>query len=288
MSKNDQLPERYLNVKFRRHWRSWPLIRHLRALWFRRLRPLGAGRSTGLSVIRYYWADFLERHRADIRGHVLEIGETTTVRACGGSAVTQADALDITPHSDEVRVVADLSRADHVPADVYDCFVNQFTTAVIYDIEAALYHAIRILKPGGVLLINFWCVDYYLHRGLDMGTGAPLYMYWWFTPIQVGNLLRSLCLTDEDYQVTIYGNLLARMAFLLNLSAEELAPHELHYVDPGQPLLICARVVKPRGWQAVRPVYREPHWTPTLAPDQVRPDTGHYGDQYRNEQSQNE
>lgn len=87
---------------------------------------------------------------------------TKHIKKYGGEALTQADALDLTSHSPEVRVVADLSRADHVAGDTYDCFVNPFTTAVIYDVEAALYHAIRLLKPGGVLLVNFWCVDFYI------------------------------------------------------------------------------------------------------------------------------
>lgn len=279
-SKNDSLRQRYLAVRQGSRWRSWPLIRHWRTLRFRRLAPVGGGQSNGLSVIRYYWADFLERRRADIRGHALEIGETTTLREFGGTALIQADALDLAPHSPEVRVVTDLSRADAVPGEVYDCFVNQFTTCVIYDIEAAVYHAIRLLKPGGVLLINFWCVDFYLHRGLDMGTGAPLYMYHWFTPIQVQDLFRRLGLGDGDLHVAVYGNLLTRMAFLLNLPANEFTAQELDHVDPGQPLLICVRAVRPANWQVEKPVYRDPCWTPATQPATLRPDTGHYGDEY--------
>ncbi|MCX6049512.1 MAG: hypothetical protein NT075_30805 [Chloroflexi bacterium] len=281
MSKNDNLVARYRTIRQQGNWRSWPLIRQLRAMQFRRLTPLDGGKKHGLSVIRYYWAAFLDKHQADIRGHALEVGETTTIRQYGGAALTQADAIDLAAHSPEVRVVADLSRADHVPGDLYDCFVNQFTTCVIYDIEAALYHALRILKPGGVLLINFWCVDFYLHRGLDMGTGAPLYMYHWFTPIQVENMFRRLGLTAGDYQAEIYGNLLTRMAFLLNLPAREFTSYELNHVDPGHPLLICVRAVKPVQWSAEKPVYRDPLWTPEIRPAEARPDTGHYGDEYQ-------
>ena len=275
------LSQQYQMVKDQRNWRSWPLIRNVRASRFRRLQPFNAGKSSGLSVIRYYWAAFLEQHRNDIRGRALEVGETTTIRDFGGDTVTQADAIDLDAHSPDVRVVADLSRADHVPADQYDCFVNQFTTTVIYDIDAALYHAIRILKPGGVLLINFWCVDFYLHRGLDMGTGAPLYMHHWFTPLQVQNMLRRLGLTAADFTVTIYGNLLTRMAFLLNVPAREFTLGELDHIDPGQPLNICVRVVKPMDWHATKPTYVEPLWTPDVAPAQVQTDTGHYGDEYQ-------
>lgn len=288
-SKNTNLRQRYHAVRASRHWRAWPLVRNLRAMQFRRLAPLGKGRSGGLSIARYYWADFLEQHRADIRGRGLEIEETVTLRDFGGDTITQADALDLSAHSPEVRVVADLSRADHVPGDQYDCFLIPFSTAVIYDIEAALYHAMRLLKPDGVLLVNFWCMDYYLHRGLDMATapegGPPLYMHHWFTPIQVHNLLRGLALTGDDYRVQVYGNLMARMAFLLNLPAHELTAHERDHADPGQPLVICARVVKPAGWATTQPAYQELQWTPIGSPSIMRADTRQYGDEYKSDKN---
>lgn len=280
MAGNATLIEDYNAVKQGGNWRTWPLIRHLRTLRFRRLKPVAGGRSAGISPIRYYWTDFLLRHRDDIRGQVLEIGETTTVRLFGAERITAAHALDVGAHSPEVKVVADLSRAGHVPGEQYDCFVNQFTTAVIYDIRSALYHAVRLLKPGGVLLINFWCVDYYLHRGLDMGTGEPMYMHHWFTPIQVHQLLHELSLTPQDYEISIYGNLLTRMAFLLNLPAQEFTPAELDHQDPGQPLLICARIVRPAAWNPEPPAAETPAWLPANPPAQMRDDTGHYADEY--------
>ncbi|GIK43398.1 MAG: hypothetical protein BroJett011_72310 [Chloroflexota bacterium] len=259
----------------------WPLIRHLRAIQFRRLRPLDNGRLTDRTqVVRYYWDQFLHKYQADIHGRGLEIGETSTLRRYGGQALTQAEAIDISAHSPEVAIVADLSRADHAAADTYDCFINQFSMPVIYDVEAALYHSIRLLKPGGVLLVNFACVDYYLYRGLDMGTGAPLYMYWMFTPLQVAHILHRLALTEADYQMEVCGNLFTRIAFLLNLPAEELTDQELTFSDPGQPLLICVRVVKPANWQAVKPVYQDPCWLPQIPPARSNPITGHYGDEY--------
>jgi hypothetical protein len=113
-----------------------------------------------------------------------------------------------------------------------------------------------------------------------MGTGEPLYMYWWFTPIQVENLLRSLTVTDKDYTLTVYGNLLTRTAFLMNIPAKEFTPGELNHIDPGQPLLICARIVKPEGWRGEKPIYCEPQWVPSFSPARVSPKTGHYGDVY--------
>jgi len=268
-------------MKIKQHWLSWPLIRYLRSWQFRRLQPLHGGAQRGTPLVRYYQGQFLEKYQADIKGRCLEIGETTHIRQYGGAAVTQAEALDLAAHSPEVKVVADLGRADHVPGEQYDCFLNQFTMTVVYDLEAALYHAIRLLKPGGVLLINFGCVDYYLHRGLDMGTGEPLYMYNWFTPLQVENIWQRLGLSAADYEMNVYGNLFTRFAFQMNISAEELTAHERDTVDPGHPLLICARVQRPLDWQAMRPEYKDPHTVPSLSPAQLRADTGHYGDAYR-------
>ena len=263
------------SLRFKCSWLSLPLVRNLRCLQFRRLQPLGHGRQRGTPIVRHYWERYLQEHQADIRGTALEIGTTYTIREFGGIVVTRADAIDLSPHSPEVRVVADLSHADHVPSDRYDCFVNQFTMHLIYDAEAALYHSIRLLKPGGVLLINFSCVDYYFPRGLDMGTGEPLFLYRWYTPIQVENLLRSLSLRTDDYTLDVYGNLFTRIAYQMNMPAEELTRRELEYVDAGHPLLICARVVKPASWRATKPEYRTP-WLPEVTPARWNPVMGHY------------
>ncbi len=262
-------------LKLKRHWRALPILRQFRAIQLRRLQPIGNGLQRGTPIVRYYWDRFLQKHKADIRGTVLEIGTTATVCQYGGPNIDRADAIDLTAHSSEVTVVTDLSRADDIPSSRYDCFVNQFTMHLIYDVEAALYHSIRILKPGGVLLINFPCVDYYFPRGLDMGTGEPLFTYWWFTPIQVENYLRRAGLRESDYSLECHGNLFARVAYQMNVPAEELTRQELRFLDPGHPLLICTRVVKPNDWQAEKPCYRTP-WRPAVTPAQWNTETGHY------------
>lgn len=240
-------------------------IRYLRAAQFRSLNPLVNGRLKGTSIVRYYWEQYLQKYQEDIQGLALEIGTTITIRRFGGEKLTQADAIDISAHSEEVTIIADLSRGDELSSNTYDCFVNQFTMHVIYDVEAALYHSIRLLKPGGVLLINFSCVDYYFPQGLDMGTGEPLFLYHWFTPISVENMLRRLNLTDTDYKLEIYGNLFTKMAYQMNMPAEELTNQELTNQDAHYPVLICLRVVKPNQWEAQKPEYREP-WHPTNKP----------------------
>lgn len=249
-------------------------IRQIRAMQLRRLEPLAGGKPRGEPVIRYYWTRFLEAHREDIRGRALEIGDTATLRRYGGDRVTTAEALDLAERRG-VTVVGDLSRADHVPAKTYDCVVVPFTAHLIYDIEAALYHGVRILKPGGVLLINFPCVDYNFANGLDMGTGRPLFVFWWFTPLQVENLLRRIGLAAGDFELCVDGNLFARIAYQANMPIEELTPEERDHRDPGHPLLISVRVITPQGWSVSPPPYREA-WIPDTAPAIWNATTGHY------------
>jgi hypothetical protein len=110
-----------------------------------------------------------------------------------------------------------------------------------------------------------------------MGTGAPLHVFWSFTPLQVENLLRRLGLRADDYRMQVVGNLFARVAYQMNVPAEDLTRRELEHVDPGHPLLICVRVVKPAGWVADRPQPRAP-WLPPTTPARWNPVTGHYAE----------
>jgi SAM-dependent methyltransferase len=251
------------------------MLRQLRCAQLRRLTPLDGGQQRGTPIVRAYWARFLAANRDSIRGRALEIGTTETIERYGGSTLERADAIDLTRHSSEVTVVADLTRADGVASQTYDCFVNQFTMHLIYDLESALYHSLRILKPGGTLLVNFPSVEYCFDRGLDMGTGAPLFVFWQFTPILVQNVLRRAGLSDGDFELEVYGNLFARVAYQMNMAAEELTARELSQVDPGHPLLVCVRAVKPTDWRVERPERRTP-WLPSVAPARWNPTTGHY------------
>lgn len=232
---------------------SLPLVRHLRGLMLRRTSALYPGRAIDTQVVRYYWSRFLSERRSDIRGRVLEIGTTDTVRYVGGKNVEVAEAIDIVASSSSVTIVADLADAGHVPSDQFDCFVNQFTIHLLYDFKAALYHSIRLLKPGGVLLINFPCRSGYPADGIPLGGERKAHVYWWFTPRLVETVLSELGITGSHCQLKTYGNLFALTAYMAGIPSEELTVHELEAQDPDIPLLICARVQKPHDWS---PRYR--------------------------------
>lgn len=225
-----------------------PLIRHLRMLALRRPGALYPGRAEGTQVVRHYWAQFLAAHRGDVRGRALEIGVTNTIRQLGGDRITSAEAIDITASGPDVTIVADLATAADVPGEQFDAFVHQFTIHIIPDFRAALYHSIRLLKPGGTLLINFPCRTGYPASGIPLGEGRTGWVHWWFTPKQVETALADLGISPADCEITTYGNYLALTSYMAGIPAEALTTKELDAVDPDFPLLICARIRKPAQW----------------------------------------
>jgi SAM-dependent methyltransferase len=234
-------------------WLKLPVARNLRCFSLRRTSAVYPGRAVGIQVVRYYWNRFLEERQQDIRGRALEIGVTGTIRHFGGSRLTSAEAIDVAPSDPSVTIVADLTKADHVPSDQFDCFVNQFTIHIIYEFRAALYHSIRMLKPGGVLLINFPCRSGYPVNGISLGSGQNAHVYWWFTPCLVETVCSELGIDEAHRQLKTYGNYFALAAYMAGIPSEELTRQELETVDPDFPLLICARIQKPLNWS---PRYR--------------------------------
>lgn len=221
----------------------------------RRLEPLSPewGLDRGGPLDRHYIDRFLRLHRGDIRGRVLEIKDDGYTRRFG-SAVGDVDVLDVDAANPRATVVADLQQADSIPEGRYDCFVLTQTLHIIYDVRAALRHALRILKPGGVLLCTLPAVSRvnYEDGGLDGGD------FWRFTEASVRRLFAEL-LPPESFEVTVYGNVLASVAFLHGLAPHELDAALLEHVDPYFPLVFAVRAVKPRAAETPAPRTRREH-----------------------------
>jgi SAM-dependent methyltransferase len=247
----DRFKQRVSDWKY--GWLKLPLARNLRCVKLRRTSALYPGRTVGMQVVRYYWNRFLDERRMDVRGRALEIGVTGTIRHFGAGRLTSAEAIDVSHSDPSVTIVADLTKADHVASDQFDCFVNQFTMHILYEFRAALYHSIRLLKPGGVLLINFPCRSGYPVNGIPLDGGPSAHVCWWFTPYLVETVCGELGIDEGHRELKTYGNYFALAAYMAGIPSEELTTHELETVDPDFPLLICARIQKPRQWN---PRYR--------------------------------
>ncbi len=206
---------------------------------FLRPRPVSDdfGYDRGTPIDRHYIGSFLEEHRRDIRGAVLEVKEDVYATALGGGAVTSLDILDVDATNPEATIVADLSAADAIAGGRFDCFVLTQTLQYILDVQAALEHAHRVLAPGGVLLAT-------VPATTRVTVEIPgLVDYWRFTAASCEALFRR-AFAPGTVEIRAYGNAASACAFLMGLAAEELAPAELDVHDPRYPVLIAVRAVR--------------------------------------------
>ena len=221
-----------------------------------RTQPLSPfwGLDRGLPVDRHFIEAFLDRHREDIRGTVLEIKAPGYTRLFGDDRVARSDVLDLDPDNDLATITADLADTDGVPAGIWDCFILTQTLNVIYDVRGAIASAVRVLKPGGVLLCTVTALNRisYEDRGLDGD-------YWRFTEASLRELFAEV-LPAEAFAVEGSGNVRTCTAFLYGLAAQELSPEELDAHDPYFPLVYSVRAVKPdpRLRVPARPMTRDP------------------------------
>ena len=227
----------------------WQKLRHKqspvyveRLKYLRRLQKVGGalGFDQGLCIDRYYIERFLSNHALDIRGHVLEIGDDTYTQRFGGERVTRNDVLHKTGDNPNATIVADLTCANHIAKDTFDCIILTQTLQYIYDLKAAILTLYRILKPSGVVLATFPGIAYISRYDLEHWGE-----YWRLSSLSAKRLFGEV-FSPENVEVQAYGNLLTTVAFLCGLSAEGFSQEELNYHHPDFQLLVTVRVVKPR------------------------------------------
>jgi SAM-dependent methyltransferase len=203
----------------------------------RRLTPLseGFGFDRGTPVDRYYIERFLGENRSAIRGHVLEVKNSRYTDRFGLD-VSERSVLDVDETNRNATIVADLAAADAVPGDTFDCFILTQTLQYIYDARAALFHAHRVLRPGGVLLCTVPSIARITPGSVD---GE----HWRFTRASCRRLFEEFFAADK-LEVQTHGNVLTAIAALTGMAAEELKPRELDHDDESFPLLVTIRAEK--------------------------------------------
>jgi glycosyltransferase involved in cell wall biosynthesis len=192
----------------------------------------------GLPVDRYYIEGFLQQHARDIAGHVLEVRDDAYTRKFGGSNVTHADVLHPTTDNPKATIVADLTSADQIPSDTFDCIVLTQVLPFIPDTQAAVRTLHRILRPGGVVLATVPGISQIVRYDMDRWGD-----YWRFTSLSARRLFEC-GFPGGDVRAEAHGNVLVATAFLQGLSSRDLRPDELDYRDPDYEVLITVRAVK--------------------------------------------
>jgi glycosyltransferase involved in cell wall biosynthesis/SAM-dependent methyltransferase len=209
----------------------------------RRVNPISPrfGYDRGKPIDRYYIENFLAHHADDVRGRVLEIGDDFYTRQFGGSRVEISDVLHVTEGNPRATIVADLTRADHIPSEAFDCIIFTQTLHLIYDLRSAIQTLHRILRPDGVLLATVPS----LGRMLDPSQGQwNTHYYWAFTSLSARRLFEET-FPAANVEVGAHGNVLTAISFLHGLAAEELGEQELKRRTPGYEVLLTVRAVKP-------------------------------------------
>jgi len=218
----------------------WPPVGTVRFGSLRRVAPISRqfGLDRGQAIDRYYIESFLSRHAGDICGHVLEIGDDRYTRKFGDGRVTRSDILY--PHSGnpQATLTADLTNAQDIPSNAFDCIIFAQTLQFIYDLRAALSHLHRILKPGGKLLATLPGISQISRYDMDRWGD-----FWRFTSLSARRLFEE-SFPAGNVTVQAYGNVLVAVAFLEGLALEELEREELNQSDGDYELLITVRAVK--------------------------------------------
>jgi SAM-dependent methyltransferase len=124
-----------------------------------------------------------------------------------------------------------------LPAATFDCFILTQTLHIIYETNKVLASAHHVLRPGGRLLVTAPVVS---RVSRSVGVDGD---YWRFTSASLGRLLAE-SFGREAVSVRSYGNVLAGIAFLAGLAAEELPPRRLERHDEFFPVVVAGRAVK--------------------------------------------
>jgi len=236
------LPERvYRRVAavYRRLVHNWIPVGKVDWGSFSRLQPISRqwGDDRGQPINRYYIEKFLARWSHDIQGHVLEIGDDAYTKRFGGVRVTRSDVLHVREGVAGATIIADLSVADHIESNSFDCLIVTQTLHLIYDVHSAIKTIYRILKPGGVVLVTIPGID-----PIHDEEWADSW-YWNFTTVSARRLFEE-SFPPGNVLVDAYGNVLASAAFLYGLAAEELTKEQLDFIDPAYQVLVAVKAVK--------------------------------------------
>ena len=204
----------------------------------RRTEPVSRrfGFDRGKPIDRRYIEGFLDAHRDDIRGRVLEIGDRNYTQRFGGDRVARSDVYDRPDRGNrDATLTGDLGGDARLPAAAFDCLIVCQTLLFVYDLERAMQNLRAALKPGGVLLMTVPGISQIVRE--DMNDEGD---FWRFTTRSLATLAAG-SFARERVEVAAWGNVLACVAFLHGLAVEDLRDEELAARDADYQLIVTLR-----------------------------------------------
>lgn len=205
-----------------------------------RLTPVSRdwGFDRGTPIDRFYIERFMAAHSADVRGRVLEVADNAYTRRYGGDRVERSDVLHPGPGNPRATVIADLARPDPGLERQFDCIVCTQTLQLVFEVGNAVRQLHHWLKPGGVVLASVPGITQISREDMEQ-TGD----YWRFTGASVRKLFAAE-FGEQAIDVEVCGNVLASVAFLHGIAAEEFDSSSLLEADPQFQMLMTVRAVR--------------------------------------------
>jgi len=195
------------------------------------------GYNRGGPVDRYYIENFLEAESAAIKGNVLEIADNAYTLKYGGDKVTKSDVLHVNEGAPGATYIADLSKADNLPSDHFDCIILTQTLQFIFDYTSALKHCYRMLKKEGILLVTV--------PGISPIEGGEWRKNWlWSFNEASMNRVFSELFPVNSFTVQAFGNIYAAISFLHGVGIAETDKSKLDIRDTSYDVVITIRLKK--------------------------------------------
>jgi len=205
----------------------------------RRLEPISKvfGFDRGTPIDRVYIEHFLKLNKQYIQGVVCEITEDTYSKKFG-SNIKAYEVLHYTNDNPKATIVGDLTNISTLPQNKIDCFILTQTLNFIYDFKSAIKGVHYMLKKYGVVLATVPGISQISRYDMDKWGD-----YWRFTDLSIKKVFEEV-FGEGNVEVGSYGNVLAAIAFLHGISAEELTQEEIFYKDKDYQIIITIKATK--------------------------------------------
>lgn len=194
------------------------------------------GLDRGLPIDRYYIESFLDKNRHLINGDVLEIADSFYTKKFGDNRVNNSFVFS-NAAATGVDFVGDLVSGKGVKENIADAFIMTQTLPFIFDLHKAVRNAVKMIRPGGHLLITVSGITPISRYDYERWGH-----YWSFTDMSLRGIL-----TGNDVLEPIiesYGNVKVACAFLYGMATHEIKKNDLEYKDDNFQMLITAILKK--------------------------------------------
>lgn len=229
------------SVRRKRFRTARPPVGWVRFGSLRRTTPVSTafGLDRGAAIDRRYIARFLDDHRGDIRGRVLEVGDARYTTAFGDDRVTRSDVLHAIAGNPAATIVGDLGSGAGIADASFDCVILTQVLQYVPNVDGAIAQVRRMLAPGGVALVVLPAL-----ARIDRGHAGDWDDWWRWTERSAREQFARV-FGDAQVEVRAYGNVLAACSFLMGLAQEDLRPEDIDACDPDYPIVITVRATRP-------------------------------------------